>query len=202
MARVLVDNDVLIKLAHWGLLDHFAQAMGVTWADVSAPPSLLFRAQRADTKLFRDAAAARALAAHLATAQSLAPDPAVVEALQGLPGLDAGEVLLIADLAKSPDAVLVTGDKRALAALAASGLRWLHPQLSGRILCLEQVLALIAKTHGPDDVVAGIDRHRELDIAARCAIGSTRPLPVEQLLDALESYIEDVRRQCGALLAR
>lgn len=52
MILVIADNDVLIKLAHWELLDALVTAFGASWADVATLSSLRYRALKGDRKLF------------------------------------------------------------------------------------------------------------------------------------------------------
>ncbi len=93
--RLLVDNDVLLKAAHWDLLDYVPEAAATTWDQVAVLPQLVHRTRKADPKLFRDADVASRLLDRLARTVSLPdPDPVVIDALQGLVGVGADSKLI------------------------------------------------------------------------------------------------------------
>ena len=118
-SMLLVDNDVLIKLAHWDLLDHLPTCFDLDWQHVASLTSLKFRARRADAKLFRTPAVAAVLAERLEQcAEVPAGTSAHLSQLQGIVDLDAGEVELVAACLEDPDALLISGDKRAVVAIA------------------------------------------------------------------------------------
>jgi hypothetical protein len=203
MDRLLVDNDVLLKLAHWGLLDELTAVFGLGWSEISAPHSLMHRAARADRKIFRNPGAAADLARRLVQCRPLSAfdHGTTVEAMQDVNGLDAGEILLIAELAHDPTAVLVTGDKRALKALEDPKLIFIRPVIAGRIVCLEQLLLRLVDLYGVDAVVAATDRDRDADIAVRCAAGTRRPPVGAEFQEGLRSYIKEISDASPSLLA-
>lgn len=199
--RLVVDVDALVKLAHWGLLGELEAATGIPPERQATVESIRFRAIRRDSKLFRDANVANDLAVALNQfSVGWFPDTDVVARLQGNAGLDAGEITLIAMLCSDPQALLVTGDKRALRALAEPGLEDIVERVAGRVLCLEQILLSALDRLGVGALANSIERHRDLDVAIRCAV----PLPpyaVEiEVRRGLLSYIDDLRNDAPALL--
>jgi hypothetical protein len=199
--RLVVDVDALVKLAHWGLLSELEGATGVPPERQATVESIRFRAARRDRKLFRDPAIADDLTAalgHFGAAWS--PDADVVARLQGIAGLDAGEVTLIGMLCSDPQALLVTGDKRALRALTAPGLEDIVERIAGRIMCLEQVLLSALDRMGVGALVAAIEPHRELDTAVRCAVPLASHAVELDVRTGLGSYINDIRAQAPSLL--
>ena len=199
--RLVVDVDALVKLAHWSLLGELEGATGIPPERQATLESIRFRAARRDRKLFRDAAVADYLAVALSQfGAAWGPDAEVVTRLQGIAGLDAGETTLIAMLCSNPKAVLVTGDKRAIRALAAPGLEDIVERVAGRIACLEQVVLSALDRLGAGTLATSIEPHRDLDVAVRCAV----PLPpyaVElEVRKGLLSYIEDLRKHASSLL--
>lgn len=199
--RLVVDVDALVKLAHWGLLGELEGATGIPPERQATVESIRFRAARRDPKLFRDATVADYLAVALSQfGAAWRPDAEVVAHLQGIAGLDAGEITLIAMLCSDPQAVLVTGDKRALRALAASGLEDIVERVAGRIVCLEQVVLSALDRLGVGTLAKSIEPHRDLDVAIRCAV-PLLPYPVElDVRKGLLSYIEDLRKDAPSLL--
>lgn len=199
-SRLLVDNDVLIKLAHWGLLDQLPNCFDLDWPQVSALSSLQFRAARGDTKLFRAREAADVLSQHLSrTGEIPAGDAADISRLQGVVDLDAGEIELVAACLADPEAMMVSGDKRALQALANTCPPDIAARLSGRVVCLEQLLAMIARRTSCSTVIHGVLLCRELDSAVRAVIGPQGCSDV-QFLEGMSAYITHLRTRTAMLL--
>jgi len=201
MGRLFVDNDVLLKAAHWQLLDDIPAFAGTTWGQTSALTSLIYRARRKDRKLFRTDESADALIACLAQTTELpAPDVGVVAALQNAVGLDVGEVAMIAALCACPDAMFLTGDKRALRALAAPEFTGIRKRVQGRILCLEQFLQYVADTHDCVHLAKCIEPYRDLDTAIRCVIGTSAQINEHSVREGLASYVRDLQTDSGGVL--
>jgi hypothetical protein len=198
--RLLVDNDALVKLAHWQLLEAIPRVTGIPWERTSALVSLKFRAQKADRKLFRSAEVAQAVfdRANL-MAEMPELDATIVSRLQGMPGIDAGEITLIAALCADPEALLLTGDKRALEALANCGHVDIHARIAGRIIVVEHILQSVLETEGAATLAQAVEQHRDLDTAVRCAV----PLPPYATQDGiaagLGSYLADAAARASAL---
>lgn len=200
VSRLLVDNDVLIKLAHWGLLERLAPSLGAQANQVAALESLRFRAHRADKKLFSDMEVAQSLADYLGQTTSVPVAGLVeIEQLQGVVGLDAGEVALVAACLSDPEALLITGDKRAIAALVTSCPPEIAERLSGRVICLEQLMVLIADQESSAAVIEGVMRCREIDTAVRAVVGPSG-CPDSSFREGMGAYIADLRRSSGPLL--
>jgi hypothetical protein len=103
-------------------------------------------------------------------------------------------------LCSDPSALLITGDKRALKALAAPALADIAQRIAGRVLCLEQVLLSELDARGASALAAAIEPYRELDTAVRCAV----PLPAYAtdtvIREGLGSYIGELNREARHLL--
>ena len=63
---LLVDNDALLKAAHWDLLDVVPALLGCTWQRTACLSQFPPRVARAEAKLFANPDVARALSARLA----------------------------------------------------------------------------------------------------------------------------------------
>lgn len=201
--RLFVDNDILLKVAHWKLLDTIPAMVGVDWPQTAALPSFKFRARREDKKLFASTSVARALADRLDRCGDLPdPDPAVVALLQGRPNLDAGDVHLIGSLATEIDALLLTGDKRALTALAKPEAAEVRARVAERVLCLEQWLGFVLDQHGAAAIDPCIRPHASLDTAIHCIIGVSKPASRSEIEEGLASYLRILREHAPDLLAR
>jgi hypothetical protein len=138
------------------------------------------------------------------------PDPDGIAFALLSQDIDEGEAILMASAAIHPKSLLVTGDKRSLIALCrqAEEHHTLILALAGRVLCFEAILQkLIASPHVGfsyvrERVVGGLlsrqhPEHRDKALAIIFPSGlETTP---EVALVALNSYVNDLRRQTGAL---
>lgn len=202
---VLVDADVISKLAHWELLDYLPQAFTVPWHSLATMPSLRYRAQRAiekSDKLFCTHAAARAA---LDAINRMGPlpemvDPEFIVAAQRIPELDPGEAVLLATAVANPRAYVLTGDKRALAASVSSGDVLQSERLNGRLICLEQFILHILNQIGLDQLRIRLCREPRLDRAITAVMGSTCTASEADVRQGLGSYISDAKANSGQLL--
>lgn len=175
---LFLDNDVLEKLASWQLLDEGVRACGCSPDSVRVLPTAKFRLGLAGKKR-RTKYAEEVLEriwTFLGTAQECAEEPpARRAALVDVPNLDAGEAILFTHAAEVDGALLATGDKRSIEAVASvPECAGLARDLAGRVLCLEQVLLRVIDAHGFDVVKARIVNSNalHLDTAVRAAFGS------------------------------
>lgn len=178
---VLADNDILLKLARCDLFDEFLTAFAVTAADLRVLRTARFSVTTArHRKRIGDASFARLTAFLAAVADVDAdPDPAAVAALteQTDKNIDAGEAVLFAVCPLVPDSVIVTGDKKSLAGLAAAGAEEatctaLCRSLAGRMFCFEQVLARVLDRFGFDAVRQKLIDGRECNRRLALWLGS------------------------------
>lgn len=132
---------------------------------------------------------------------ALAADLVAAAQERGLP-LDAGEAQLTAIVVRRSLPLLLTGDKRALTALAelVEG-EPIRPSLVGRLACLEQVLRSVAELIGGVELRARICAEPDVDGAMRlaCSCGRTEWDP-SQLHVACASFAAAVKAQVGDLL--
>lgn len=201
--RLLVDNDILVKAAHWNLIDWVPPIADADWPATAGLEAIKYRARRADPKLFKDASIAALLLDRLERcAQLPEPDLMVVAALQGIQNLDIGEIQLIGALASLPDAVLLTGDKRALKALSAPAHADVIDRVGGRMLCLEQWLWFVHEQLDARALADSVRQHADMDTAARCVVGSRDAPTSESVRDGLASYLRDLDGNAPGMLAR
>lgn len=200
---LLVDIDAAVKLAHWGLLAELPALTGTPLSDCATLTSLKFRAQRAaekpDGKLFHTAAAAQAVLDALPQLAQLPVDVELLPALQNLPGIDAGEAVLISAMAARPDVRMLTGDKRCLRALAACALEIREP-LAKRVLIVEQVLLLALDAHGLEWLRAKVCALRHIDKAVAIVMGSKCDLAESSVREGLHAYIDEMIGLCDPRL--
>lgn len=198
--RLLTDNDALLKAAHWGLLDVMPLLVGGTWLDVACLPQFPPRVRRAEVKLFADPSVAHALATRLSqTVELPEPDATVLSALQAEPRIDAGELLLFGALAATPDAVLLTGDKRALRAVAHTDTMLLCQH---RVVCVEQFLSHALEHLGAPALVAQIRQWAPRDQTALAIFGRHGDKSEADLREGLGSYLRWLDGEAPGLLVR
>jgi hypothetical protein len=209
--RVLLDNDVVLKAASYALAD---ETLAVTTID-ETPPAMLgvgrFVVRNRLARASNIANPARATAAFermLAAMVLVEPDDAEMAAAADLEAeairrdleLDGGESQLLAVLANRACSLLVTGDKRAIAAMAVVA----ATETAGRIACLEQLMAHVVGVVGSVAVRAAICAEPGVDRAITACFGcSMANEPDEQgVLTGLASYVRDLDgRAPGVLLA-
>jgi predicted nucleic acid-binding protein len=213
MCELLLDTDVLIKLAAYGLLD----AIGHPGCEVSCEQmaGLVGAAKYSARKALRrraadpEAASSR-LEAFILGAQVLEPtDEEILLAVEleesaAISGgsLDVGESQLCAIAISRGQPVVLTGDKRAVA--AAERLVGAIDQMSGlteKIACLEQAMVLVTERLGASAVRSAVVAAPKTDTALSICFQVTNPeVGVDFYPHGLRSYIEDLRTAAPTVL--
>jgi hypothetical protein len=211
--RAVADNDILLKGASYGLLPALMECIpgsgviGVLGASKFVVPRMIVRNQ-----LRGDPAMARAcFAAFVAENEVVEPNSeeqqmaAFLEASaqQKALNLDAGESQLVAIVVSRCLPCIVTGDKRAIASLedlldsdARLGV------MSGKIRCLEQLVAAAVATENADQIRRAICAEPAVDRALSiCFSCSSAVADLASVLEGLASYIEDLRTRAVRVLA-
>jgi hypothetical protein len=86
--------------------------------------------------------------------------------------IDTGEALLYASTYTLQEFWLLTGDKRSLTALAeAPTCQGIVARLSGKVICLEQIIVHILRSHPFETVLNKIVSARECDTVVKVAFG-------------------------------
>lgn len=214
MPEAAIDNDVLIKAAAYDLLDPLAANAAAARGDICVLGAAPYVCR--DAVVRRKIAGNRAaiqtrLAAFFATVEAIEPTEAEVAlaiefeeaALKGSLSLDSGESQLAAVLITRNLRTLVTGDKRAITALAKVVAGTDHAkQLEGRVCCFEQAMLQIAQAKGcvlmRTAVCAEPDIDRAIAICFSCKAKAPASVDCEP---CLQSYIKDVRANSAGLLA-
>lgn len=189
---LLADNDIVFELARCDLLSEF-----LAWLE--APPNEVWvlRTMRfAAKKYLKDDAAAMARLQQFLGRVAETPD-ASSESLARFDGLDVGEHQVFAVFLDNRDnAQVITGDKRALRAVAAIAAKDpdLATALHQRVRCLESTLVgFIARFGYPvvnGKVAAGSSKNQVL----RISFGANRDQAHAD--DALKSYFAELHAEC------
>lgn len=209
--RVLLDNDVVLKVACYALVGETLAA--VTIDDI--PPAMLgvgrfvVRGRLAKASNIADRARATAAFERMLAAMTLAePDDAELasaadleaEAIRRDLELDGGESQLLAILANRACRLLITGDKRAIAAMAIVA----PAQAGSRVACLEQLISHLVAVQGARAVRPRVCAEPGVDRAVTGCFACASPDPPgdADVLAGLASYIRHLDRTApGVLLA-
>lgn len=212
MTSTVVDNDVLIKLAAYRLLESGVAVLGGA-AEVGVLGAARYVIPTVIARDGRIADSDGAIACWSEMADSLEPlEPSEGElklavaveefaARRGLP-LDIGESQLIAITVLRPVALFATGDKRAIA--AAETLRSELAELTaldGLVACFEQIIHrlidVLDRATVRNAVCAEPKADRAIGICMGCASGQNT---TESIAEGLASYISDLRKRAPSLL--
>ena len=203
---MLVDNDAAIKLAQLGLFDLFLESFALTYQDLLFIPELRYVAFLGDKDKGVEKIGVsgwESLRTVFFSGQviQIDPDDSLANELleKSLPGLDVGELVLLA-AAKSNELPILTGDKRAVLAIPAEE-PYLHCQ--GRLVLIEQViLKIITESQSHFEVVSkAVHAAPEVDKALSICFGVSEPSSLEACVSGLGSYIQYVRKNAnGAFL--
>ncbi|MHB1371224.1 MAG: hypothetical protein ACYCW7_13635 [Pseudomonadaceae bacterium] len=192
---LVVDVDAVSKLAHWNILPLLPELTGYGWHGIGTVSSLIHRARRAisapDGKLFHtsDAAIVVVDVISLMGANLGVPSDEVLGVLSASNRIDAGEAVLLATIADNPNGIFLTGDKRALRALA--GLECAQ-SFVGKIMLVEHILWLCLEAKGRDWVLQNVCPSRSIDRAISMILGSRCDANVDNLREGIESYIHEI----------
>jgi hypothetical protein len=211
--NTLVDNDVLVKSACYGLLCDLGTSIAGAPSSCGVLGAARFVVPKAIDRqhLQRETVLARtAFQEFLEQSEVVEPAPAEQElaaeleaAAQALAlNLDAGESQLVAILVTRAVPRLLTGDKRAIVAMEQllDTMPPLQP-LIGRVHSLEQAVRRLMKSAGIDTVRSavcaepGIDK--TLSICFSCSSTDASPASIAA---GLESYIADLRAAAERVL--
>lgn len=201
---LLIDTDVLVLLAASGFLGHVASSLGYASSQLrrlSAAPHQIRK-----SKSFRDQFGQEVLLkVEPIVATILAAEPPadldLLHDLNSMDFIDEGEAQLMALAASQPSSLLVTGDKRAVIALAGSTAYSCIDALKGKIVPLEAaLLILLAKTQACDlrEAFFSVLQHKTL----RIVLSENTTSNHDSCTEAVQSYYDDLHRQTNGLLIK
>jgi hypothetical protein len=209
----LVDNDVLLKGACYRLLNlPIDNDCGVNQIGYLAAARFVLSKRIRRARLRGNAAEAEAdLVSFLAKHQAIEPTAeeqtlaADLEAMaqEILVNLDTGESQLLAALAVRALPALITGDKRAIIAIerlldATTALA----HVTGKVTCLEQIARHAVVDSDTSAIQEAICKEPEVDRALSiCFSCFSSERTVETVLQALDSYISDLRQKAPRTLS-
>lgn len=190
---LLIDSDVFVLFAAAGLLDKAIARLGFNRDDarrLDALPGMLRRGKKFADLTPEERYAALTWCDRIAPFRE-SPSPSTMQQLAGIANIDHGEATLFATCHDNPAAVLLTGDKRALRALA-KGAPTLCGNLNGRVACLEQVLASLVRSDGVAAVFTAlavrVQHHKTLTVC----FSEVNRTDQGECLRVLQIYVNEV----------
>lgn len=202
------DNDIILKLAEFDLLEEALQALGILRSEVRVLTSARYYLQRRlekhkrkSDKQHTEAGLTRALNFVLSV-KSLhdQPDEVEHELLLKIENIDEGEAVLFASTKHLEDFIIATGDKRALVAICKEpSCKIIYERIKKRVICLEQMILKLISTLGFETVKAKILPCVQCDTALRMAFRAD--YDESQTTEGLFSYITSTNRDTGDILS-
>lgn len=203
---LLIDVDAMCKLAHWRLLELLPALTGIDPPACSTLVSTRFRAMKSieqpDGKIFRCTDAAKAvLEAVQAFGELPQPNPALLSQFQDIAGIDAGEAVMLARLIEDPMSLFLTGDKRALRAVAVMH-EPVRDAIAERVVPVECVIKCVLDQYGIDELRARVCPWKEVDKAVAMVMGSGCANSDDAVREGLGSYLGELRSLCQPTMIR
>lgn len=202
---ILIDNDVLLKLARYGLLDEAIALFECNSTDaiVLATAKYKLLPHKNRLQFCKDEESATRLEAFLKTAKILdagLADPDILDLLNAVPNIDSGEALLFAVGANNNDTIVITGDKRSLKALCSNdSVADASKALAGRVVSVEVLFSMLAE-YQFTLIQERVRAKPDVDMTLKIVFGVTVPADFESVKEGLNSYIRDLRSITGTLL--
>ncbi|MHC6228174.1 hypothetical protein ACYU03_25955 [Pseudomonas sp. X10] len=203
--KLFIDNDVILKLAQYGMLEHLpklftrSETIQVLVLD-SARYKLL--PKQNPLKLCKSEEAAAQISTLLGLAHKISAsevDLGVLEQLNAVPGIDAGEALLFAAAAADAECVVLTGDKRALIGLSEHHLEAIAPSLRCKIITLEGLIqGFVELDHSGTQ--HAIRSNPAVDKALSMVFGVSTAATEETVQAGLNSYVGHIRKLLGDMI--
>ncbi len=196
------DNDILLKLSAFALLDEAIAALQVSPENLRVLDSAEFvvRGSRTVSQGYSQEVRERAIAfvKSCPTISATANNEFIL--LNGL--VDVGEATLIAATQNEASFLLLNGDKRCLVTLAMrEEIAEVRVRLQGEVICLEQIISLLIQRLGFAMVKARVLPVIACDTAVKACFGSGELATEADVVMALEGYIAALKRDATGLLA-
>lgn len=212
-----IDNDIIKKLATFELFDETIALFEAAPTEVRILATAKYKFRGDLTKLkkgrLRQSEARLVnyertieIAESLPQIDQAGVDSELFEQLCTFDGIDAGEAVLTTYVAQmlrkenAGEAVILTGDKRYLKALARVALPELQALLKNKFWCLEQLILQDICEYGFEAVRDKIVPVRDCDNACKAAFGSGDRATEKNVFEAIVVYIETLRAETGDLL--
>lgn len=201
LTKYLIDSDVARCMCTYGLIEDLATALGVELTDFFILSQLQYQLRLANpAKALKKLGSVEGVQQAKLLVENASEIEVMTESanyvlLDGTPGIDGGELALLAALCDNPDTGLVTGDKRALVALCLvagpieSKFTW------AQILCLEEAVARLVAHFGLDHVSRKVRAQPGANTALDMIFGKSQASKLEDVNAGFRSYLNDLLTQ-------
>lgn len=202
MTTHLLDNDVVLKFAQYDLFGELQELCGGL-GHIYILPTLRFRFHLNDDGkgllLLKSTDALERVRSFSSSVNQIEnTDKALIEALQNVPQVDAGEAVLFAAALQDDASLTFTGDKRAIESLFQSlEAQDIVPPLIGRVKCIEQIVAEMLIRFDSTGLIERI-QGKTWDSGLRACFSSGI---AQDIMEGLRSYYNDLNSRCGNVLA-
>jgi hypothetical protein len=203
--KILIDNDALLKLTRYGLMNEVLALFNCAATDVYVLATAKYSLLPARNRLLRckDEESATRLQQFLETSNPLnieLIDTDLLDALNAVQNIDSGEALILAAGATDRNALVITGDKRSLAALCSyDSVAHISNALSGRLVSMEVLFSHLVK-HQFTYIQTCVRSKPDVDKALSIIFGVSTPATLMSVQEGLASYIRHLRNVTGTLL--
>jgi len=206
----IIDNDVILKLARWDLLEELKVLLGGNPQTIFHLPTCVHALCGRPARMVKtgcDPESASRIREFCDQTQRLSPrvHSEVLELLAAVPEIDPGEVQIFAVASAEPTSFTYMCDKRSLVALSqARGLRTIAESLAGRVKCLEQVMAELILQEGIQEVGLKVMACNPIADQAITIAFKKHPNDLREeveIWEALQSYYRNLQGGTGVLLA-
>jgi hypothetical protein len=194
----LSDNDLLLNLAAWSLLEEFTRyvndELGIPREEICVLDSFISQLEKGQPRWdkYGERTLERALkfCTPLPRIYKMEYDPAVLLSLKDIEDIDDGEAILTAVALKNATSIIATNDLRYIATLEADpAVTAYRNALTGRILHLRQVVRGLLDIYPSKHITPRISAAPSSDTRIRQAFGSSRNTYAD-----LNESIEEVKR--------
>ncbi len=213
MSQALVDNDVLLKTAAYGVLGSLlssrpygAATFAMLGTAIYVVPKRLKKRIASPEQLhpalkeFQDSLSTISLLEPTDAEVNLAADLELAAQVGNL-DLDVGESILCAVLIHRRIDFLFTGDKRAIAAIGSLTTEGQYQELFGRVVCLEQLILWLLLHAKSVDLCLCICAKPEIDRSLSNCFGcSSRNSSINSILEGIASYTNEIESKAPRVL--
>lgn len=196
---LLIDSDVFLTLAGSGLLDRTIELLGFTPEQCRRLDALPYMIQK-NRRIYEaySAACRNDASAACDRIPAITDEPPLeeMESLSAVDEIDSGEAFLYAHLSSDETWLLVSGDKRAMRAIATDpNVATIRASIAGRVLSLECILKKLVEEDGVALVFPAIEPVRETNMVLRTAFSDSHD--DSQCIAALDSYLNKLKTDVG-----
>jgi hypothetical protein len=200
----LHDVDILLKLAACDLLDSLPELLEARQEEIRVLGTAAHKIRRLGKQGKYSSDCIERAVAFCSAHEELpdAPDDLVFQRLAELgSGMEAGEAVLFAVAIGTPDATVVSGDKRAITRLGQLSERdEFRRALQGRVICFEELLLRYLELHGYERLRTRCCLGLACDGMLRLAFVGGLATEESTAVECLVSYWRALFRGAGGLL--